>query len=31
MATKRHFDVVLEEQREGGYVVSVPDLPGGNT
>ena len=28
MAPKWPFDVVLEEQLEGGYVVSVPDLTG---
>ena len=30
MATKqeREFEVVLEPQPEGGFVVSVPDLPG---
>ena len=24
----RQFDVVLERAEEGGFVVSVPDLPG---
>lgn len=28
MAAKREFDVVLEAAEEGGFVVSVPDLPG---
>jgi predicted RNase H-like HicB family nuclease len=28
MATRREFDVILEEQDEGGFVASVPDLPG---
>jgi predicted RNase H-like HicB family nuclease len=28
MATRREFDVILEEQDDGGYVASVPDLPG---
>ena len=28
MATEREFDVVLEAAEEGGFVVSVPDLPG---
>ncbi len=28
MDTEREFDVILEEQEEGGYVASVPDLPG---
>ncbi|MGH2763856.1 MAG: type II toxin-antitoxin system HicB family antitoxin [Thermoleophilaceae bacterium] len=28
MATEREFDVVLESAEEGGFVVSVPDLPG---
>jgi predicted RNase H-like HicB family nuclease len=30
MSTKqdREFEVVLEPQPEGGFVVSVPDLPG---
>ena len=28
MATGREFDVILEAQDDGGYVASVPDLPG---
>lgn len=28
MAAEREFDVVLEAAEEGGFVVSVPDLPG---
>lgn len=28
MERPREFDVVLEAAEEGGYVVSVPDLPG---
>jgi predicted RNase H-like HicB family nuclease len=28
MPAKRQFEVVLEAQDEGGYAVSVPDLPG---
>ena len=28
MAAERDFDVVLESAEEGGFVVSVPDLPG---
>ncbi len=28
MAREREFDVVLERAEEGGFVVSVPDLPG---
>ena len=28
MATGREFDVTLEAQDDGGYVASVPDLPG---
>ncbi len=28
MAAEREFDVVLESAEEGGFVVSVPDLPG---
>ena len=28
MAGEREFDVVLEAAEEGGFVVSVPDLPG---
>jgi len=28
MAEPREFDVVLEAAEEGGFVVSVPDLPG---
>ena len=28
MAAEREFDVVLERAEEGGFVVSVPDLPG---
>jgi predicted RNase H-like HicB family nuclease len=28
MATEREFDVVLEAAEEGGFVVSVPSLPG---
>jgi len=28
MHKKRPFDVIVEEQEEGGYVASVPDLPG---
>lgn len=28
MANEREFDVVLEGAEEGGFVVSVPDLPG---
>jgi antitoxin HicB len=28
MAPEREFDVVLEAAEEGGFVVSVPDLPG---
>lgn len=28
MASKREFDVVLEAADEGGFAVSVPDLPG---
>lgn len=27
-AGKKEFDVVIEAQDEGGYVASVPDLPG---
>jgi len=28
MAAGREFDVILEAQDDGGYVASVPDLPG---
>ena len=28
MPAEREFDVVLEAAEEGGFVVSVPDLPG---
>jgi antitoxin HicB len=28
MSSKHNFDVILEAQEEGGYVASVPDLPG---
>lgn len=28
MAAARGFDVILESAQEGGFVVSVPDLPG---
>lgn len=28
MEEKREFEIVLEVQDDGGYVVSVPDLPG---
>ena len=28
MATGCEFDVILEAQDDGGYVASVPDLPG---
>jgi antitoxin HicB len=28
METPREFDVVLEQQPDGGYTVYVPDLPG---
>ena len=28
MSGERQFDVVLEAAEEGGFVVSVPDLPG---
>lgn len=28
MNAKREFEVVLEAAEEGGFVVSVPDLPG---
>ena len=28
MSAEREFDVVLEAAEEGGFVVSVPDLPG---
>lgn len=28
MVVEREFDVVLEVAEEGGFVVSVPDLPG---
>ena len=28
MADKKEFEVVLEAQDDGGYVASVPDLPG---
>lgn len=28
MREKREFEIVLEAQDDGGYVVSVPDLPG---
>jgi len=31
MAAEREFDVVLEAAEEGGFVVSVPDLPGCRT
>jgi predicted RNase H-like HicB family nuclease len=28
MHEKRPFEVIVEEQDDGGYVASVPDLPG---
>ncbi len=28
MTTEREFDAVLEAAEDGGFVVSVPDLPG---
>lgn len=28
MVDKREYEVVLEEQEQGGFVVSVSDLPG---
>lgn len=28
VTTEREFDVVLEAAEDGGFVVSVPDLPG---
>ena len=28
MHEKRQYEVIVEEQDEGGYVASVPDLPG---
>lgn len=28
MAPDREYEIVIETQEEGGYVVSVPDLPG---
>ena len=28
MSEKRLFEAIVEEQEEGGYVASVPDLPG---
>jgi len=28
VAAEREFDVVLEAVEDGGFVVSVPDLPG---
>ena len=28
MGAERAFDVVLESAEDGGFVVSVPDLPG---
>ncbi len=28
VAQEREYEIVLEAQEDGGYVVSVPDLPG---
>ncbi len=28
MAASREFDVILKAQGDGGYVASVPELPG---